>query len=241
MENCKFSVIVPTLHEEKAIERTLCSLEMAKNKSGHIVEMIVVDGGSEDNTVKIANKYTKKVVFPKERGIGRARNFGAMHADGDVLIFLDADVIVPENFFDELNRKLSVNGVCGANCNVMPHHEVNPSGFERSFYAMWHNIRRVFYNIKPCGTGENGIIVSKDVFHKTGGFDESLGAIEDLDFMFRASKYGKFVYMKDLTIHETIRRFRKLGTPRFMLIYLSNFFHYLIFRNSRVKQWKPVR
>lgn len=241
MENCRFSVIVPTLHEEKAIERSLSSIDKSRKKSSHNVEMIVVDGGSKDNTVKIARKYTKKVVFPREQGIGRARNFGAAYAKGDVLIFLDADVVVPENFFYELNREFSVNGVCGASCKAMPHHEVNPSGFERSFYTMWHNARRLFYNIKPCGTGENGIIVSKDVFYKAGGFDESLGAIEDLDFVFRASKYGKFVYMKDLTIHETIRRFRKLGTPRFMVIYLSNFFHYLIFRNSRVKQWKPVR
>lgn len=240
MGNFRFSVIMPSLQEGKTIGKTLYSLDMARKKSCHAVEIVVADGGSTDSTVRTARKYTEKVVFPKERGVGRARNFGAMHAKGDVFVFLDADIVVPDDFFERIEKEFS-KGACGASCRVMPHEDVNPSGFEKGFYAMWHNARRLFYRLKPCGTGENGIIVSSEIFRRTGGFDESLDAIEDLDFVFRASRHGRFVYMKDLTIRETIRRFRKLGTPRFVTLYLSNFFHYLLFRNSRVKEWKPVR
>lgn len=241
MGNCNFSVIVPTLHEEKTIGDSLSSIHEARRKSKHNIEIIIVDGGSRDKTIDIAKKYTDKILFHKKRGIARARNFGAMHARGEIFTFLDADVRVPENFFNELYDQFVMNGLSGANCRVMPHEEVEPSGFEKSFYVLWHNLRRFFYNIKPCGTGDNGIIVTKDVFQKVNGFDETLNVIEDLDFVFRASKHGKFAYLKDLTIHETIRRFRNLGTPRFVMIYLSNFFHYLFFRSSRIKQWKPVR
>ena len=241
MEVYDFSVIVPTLHEERTIERTLSSIDEARRKSGRRVEIIVVDGGSRDRTADIARKYADYTLLFQKRGIGKARNFGAMHAKGEILAFLDADVRVPENFFSELYGQFVTNGLSGASCRVMPHPDVRPSGFEKGFYSMWHNLRRFFYRLKPCGTGDNGIIVRKEVFHRVKGFDETLDAIEDLDFLFRASKHGRFVYLKNPTIHETIRRFRNMGTPRFITVYLSNFFHYLFFRNSRVKKWSPVR
>jgi glycosyltransferase involved in cell wall biosynthesis len=241
MERCTFSVIVPTLHEERTIGGTLSSIDEARKRSRHGVEVIVVDGGSRDRTIEIARRYSDRILSHEKKGIGRARNFGAMHASGETLIFLDADVRVPGNFFDEVYEQFTINSLAGANCRVMPHSEVGPTMFEKGFYRMWHGLRRFFYHIKPCGTGDNGIIVSKEVFRKVRGFDETLDAIEDLDFVFRASEHGKFAYLKNLTIHETIRRFRDLGTPRFVAVYISNFFHYLLFRNSRVKHWKPVR
>ncbi len=236
-----FSVIVPTLYEEKTIENTLSSIDRARKNSDRKVEIIVVDGGSKDRTIKIANSYADKILFLEKRGVARARNFGAIHADGDILVFLDADVRVPGNFFDELYNQFITNGLSGANCRVMPHQDISPTVFEKGFYILWHNLRRFSYNIKPCGTGDNGIIVKKEVFKKVNGFDETLDAIEDLDFVFRASKHGKFAYLKKLTIHETIRRFREIGTKKFITLYISNFFHYLVFRNSRVKEWNPVR
>lgn len=241
MEMYDFSVIVPTLHEEKTIGKTLSSIHKARKKSKRNVEIIVVDGGSKDRTVHVAKKYTDRVLLHEKRGIARARNFGAMHAKGDTFVFLDADVRVPDNFFEELYEQFISNGLSGANCRVMPHEEVYPTRFEKGFYIFWHNLRRACYRIKPCGTGDNGIIVKRDVFHKVNGFDETLPVIEDLDFVFRASKHGKFAYLNDLIIHETIRRFRDMGTARFVKIYLSNFFHYLFFRNSRVRKWDPVR
>lgn len=241
MDVYDFSVIVPTLHEEGTIEKTLSSIDEARRKSGRNVEIIVVDGGSRDKTADIASKYADHTLLLQKRGIGKARNFGAMHANGEILVFLDADVCVPENFFSELYGQFVANGLSGASCRVMPHPDTRPSGFEKGFYSAWHNLRRFFYHLKPCGTGDNGIIVRKDVFQKVNGFDETLDAIEDLDFIFRASRHGRFAYLKSPTIHETIRRFRDMGIPKFVTVYLSNFFHYLLFRNSRVKKWNPVR
>lgn len=241
MNGYDFSVIIPTLHEEKTIEGTLSSIHDARNNSKRRVEIIVVDGGSNDRTAEIANEYAHKVLVFNKRGIGRARNFGAKHASGDILAFLDADVRIPENFFNEVYDRFTMNNLAGASCRVMPHREINPSKFERGFYGLWHNLRRFFYKIKPCGTGDNGIIVRKEIFNKVNGFDESLPVIEDLDFVLRASRHGRFAYFKDLTIYETIRRFRDMGTKRFVMIYLYNFFHYIIFRSSRVRKWDPVR
>lgn len=241
MNEYDFSVIIPTLHEEKTIEGTLSSIHKAKDRSKRRVEIIVVDGGSKDKTAKIAEKYAHRVLVSNKRGIGKARNLGAMHANGDILAFLDADVRVPGNFFNEIYDQFTKNNLSGASCRVMPHRESNPSKFERGFYGFWHNLRRFFFKLKPCGTGDNGIIVKKNVFNKVNGFDESLPVIEDLDFVFRASRHGRFAYLKDLTIYETIRRFRDMGTTKFVTIYLYNFFHYIIFRSSKVRDWEPVR
>jgi glycosyltransferase involved in cell wall biosynthesis len=241
MTEYDFSVIIPTLHEEKTIEKTLSSICEAGKASKCRVEAIVVDGASKDRTVEIAERYADKILLLEDRGVAKARNLGAKHARGDILAFLDADVVVPRNFFDELYTRFVSNGLSGAGCRVMPHEEVSPSRFERTFYSLWHGLKRVSCRIKPCSTGENGIIVKRDVFNRVNGFNESLDAIEDLDFVLRASKHGRFAYLGNLTIHETIRRFRKLGAARFSRIYISNFLHYLLFKRSRIKEWNPVR
>jgi len=97
-ETPKISVIIPTLQEEKYIATTLSKL----TKITPQIEIIVVDGGSEDNTVKIARGFTDKVYEIKERGISKARNYGAKYSNGDILLFLDADVMPPNDFAEKL-------------------------------------------------------------------------------------------------------------------------------------------
>jgi glycosyltransferase involved in cell wall biosynthesis len=235
----QFSVIIPTLHEESALDGTLRSLSCATN--GHSIETIVVDGGSTDRTLDIASRYTGNIHVLKERGIALARNFGASCASGDILVFLDSDTKVPGDFFDELSRIFRNPGVSGASCNVMPCPTSKPSRNEKLFYRMWGKTRNVFYRMKPCGTGDNGIIVRSCTFNKAGGFDESMNTMEDLDFIFRASKLGKFLFLKDLTLTESMRRIRKEGLTRFSAIYVYNFLYYLVKRKPRVSQWEPIR
>jgi glycosyltransferase involved in cell wall biosynthesis len=234
-----FSVIIPTYHEEGAIGETLSSINQATN--GHRIETIVVDGGSTDRTTEIVNTYTDNLHTLKKRGIGLARNFGAGKASGDLLVFLDSDTIVPENFFDELSKIFSNPTVCGANCNVMPSPGVSPTPKERFFYSLWSRTRKTVYRLRPCGTGDNGIIVRRETFDMAGGFDESMPTMEDLDFIFRASKHGRFLFLKNLTLNESMRRIRKIGIMKFSAIYIYNFFFYLVKRKPRVTRWDAVR
>lgn len=236
----EFSVIIPTYQEEGTIGKTLERIERAKRLSGLDVETIVVDGGSTDRTVERARKSARVINFG-EKCIPKARNLGAKISSGTILVFIDADVNVPENFFTSLNTVFKNKEIAGANCNVMPSEEVNPTPFEKKFYSLWSFLRWFFYKIKPCGTGENGIIVRRGVFEKVNGFREELNTIEDLDFVFRASREGRFLYLRNITITETIRRFRKLGFPRFCILYLSNFFYYLFTKKTSVNEWRPVR
>lgn len=234
-----FSVVIPTYHEESAIENTLSSITKASN--GHSTETIVVDGGSKDRTVEIANQYTDNIHVLNQRGIGLARNRGAALAQGDILVFLDSDTLVPENFFDELSGVFRNPGICGVNCNVMPSHHSRPTPKEKRFYRLWGKLRNISYRIKPCGTGDNGIIIRRDAFERTGGFDEEMRTMEDLDFIFRASKHGRFLFLDNLTLTENMRRIRKLGLLKFSTMYIYNFLFYIVKGKPKISRWEPVR
>lgn len=235
----QFSVVIPTYHEENSIGDTLSSIRRACN--GHRVETIVVDGGSRDRTLDIARRHDSRVHVLDRRGIGLARNHGAMRSRGEILVFLDSDTSVPEGFFDELSAVFGNPAVCGANCNVMPSTRSAPRGREKAFYWLWGKTRNLFYHLRPCGTGDNGIIVRREVFEKAGGFDEDMSTMEDLDFVFRASSWGRFLFLRNLTLTESMRRIRREGILRFSAIYICNFFYYLLRKRPRVSRWEPVR
>jgi GT2 family glycosyltransferase len=123
----------------------------------------------------------------------------------------------------------------------MPCSKSQPTKKERLFYKAWGKTRNLAYKVKPCGTGDNGIIVRKDAFDRAGGFNESMKTMEDLDFMFRASKQGRFLFLKNIVLTESMRRIRKVGLLKFSALYIYNFFFYLVKRKPRVNHWDPVR
>jgi glycosyltransferase involved in cell wall biosynthesis len=112
------SIIIPTLNEEKYIESTLKALKNQDYKGKY--EMIVADGLSKDNTVKIAKKYVDKVVLVKEKGIAKGRNAGAKVAKGNILLFIDADTILLFNGLTELIEPFKRKNIVGVTCPIIP-------------------------------------------------------------------------------------------------------------------------
>ncbi len=93
----KLSLIIPACNEEAYLGATLEAARQAGD-----VEVVVVDNASTDRTAAVATSFRAKVVRESQRSIARARNAGAANATGDVLVFLDADTIVPERFFQRI-------------------------------------------------------------------------------------------------------------------------------------------
>ncbi len=229
----KVSVVIPTFHEGRYIGDLLSIL----SKAGSNFETIIVDGGSTDNTVKVAEQFTDKVYVVNQRGIAKAKNFGAHESNGEIIIFLDTDVTPPSDFVEKTVRTFRDHWVVGATCNIMP---MNPRISEFAFFKFYNRLIQFLTTIKPHSRGEF-LAVRKDAFVRVGGFDEKLPCIEDHDLALRVSKLGEFRFIADLCVYESMRRIRKSGLINILKMWTVDYVSYLLFRRTVSKVWVPVR
>ena len=182
------SVIVPAWNEAQWLPHTLAALQQALADVDRRTEIIVVDNASTDSTPQIAQQAGCRVVFEPERRISRARNAGARAARGRVLLFLDADVTLGQDWRTHLPRALArLSGpepvVTGSLC-VPP--ATDGSWIERHWFE--NKAQRVRDDTTYLGTAH--MLVRRDVFLELGGFDESLRTGEDFDLCRRARRRG---------------------------------------------------
>lgn len=237
-ETPRISVIIPTLQEERYVATTLLKLRKVKPQ----VEVIVVDGGSEDSTVKVAREFTDKVYEITERGISKARNYGANHSNGDILLFLDADALPPNDFAEKLIGTFKDPKVVAATCSTMP---LQPKLAEAFFFIYLNLMIRIscalpYARFKWQSRGEF-FAVRKEVFQKLGGFNESLAVTEDYDLSCRLSEIGKLAFIKNLIVYESNRRIRKEGLLKTAATWLINVISYTLRGETISTDWEPVR
>lgn len=229
----KVSVVIPTYREEKYIGGLLSTLA----EVNYPLEVIVVDGESPDETVKVAECFTDKVYRIHERGIAKARNYGAYRSTGDILVFLDADVIPSLDFVERILDVFHDRNIVGATCNVVPEH---PRMSELIFFNLYNRLIQFSSRFLPHSRGEF-IAVRREDFVETGGFDESLACLEDHDLAFRLSKLGRFVVVPDLYVHESMRRVRKSGLDAVLMMWITNYVSFILLGRTISKTWRPVR
>ncbi len=227
------SVVIPTFQERNYIAAILSKLVKIRPS----VEIIVVDGGSEDNTVEVAKRFTKKVYQIRKRGISKARNYGARRASGDILVFLDADVNPPSDFVEKVLKALKDNTVVGATCHIMP---AQPRFGEAAFFHFYNLLIRLCSSFKPHSRGEF-FAVKKSEFLSVNGFDEGMPCLEDHDLAHRLSRRGKFVFIKNLTVYESLRRFRRLGLFKVVGTWLMDYLSFTLRRKPVSGTWQPIR
>jgi len=226
----KLSVIIPTLNEENYIKSCLQSLRRQKFKD---FEVILVDSGSEDGTTRIAKSFGAKVISMEKKGPGAARNLGAKHANGDILIFLDADVIASSNLLLEIKKCFSDPKVVGASCRILSSRKGIKYKF---FYKIGYLAMRISFFFRP-GIPGHSAFYRKDVFLKVGGFNESLEHSEDLDLSYRISKHGKMKIIKNAFVKVSPRRADKWGFWNFFFKYVKYFIAFQILAKPIGKYW----
>lgn len=229
------SVIIPTFQEGNYIARTLLNLKKVKPP----IEVIVVDSSSRDETVKVARRFTDRVYSIKKRGIAVGRNYGAKHANGDILVFSDADVTFPLDFAEKTRKAFEDAHVVGATCNIMPNPSQSRLGITLFFY-FYNALIRVISKIKPHSRGEF-LAVRKTAFLSSKGFDENMPCLEDHELANRLSKLGKVVFIRDLTVYESMRRIEKLGFRRVLGTWFIDYVSFMIRRRPVSKVWQPAR
>ncbi|MFZ2167373.1 MAG: glycosyltransferase, partial [Minisyncoccia bacterium] len=238
------SIIIPTLKEGPFLERTL------KNFDGLTLphEIIITDGGSTDETLDIARKYTDKIVVwsePRRQTFGEAKNAGAALASGQYLVFIDADVIIPEpeKFFAEILGAFEKNSnVVAMTVPLKPLPE-NHSLIDAFFceplnwaYIIWNN---VFHSGNSSGEFQ---MVRAEAFRKEGGFKESLAAGEDNE-LFRelAHHHGRTLSYWKLFVQHSLRRPHKLGWLRVYVSWIKNGLSVVLHGKAAYKEWTVVR
>lgn len=198
------SIIIPTLNEEKHLPRLLKNI---KDNSLENYEIIVADNNSKDKTRQIAKKYRCKIV---QGGLpSKAKNNGAKAARGSLLFFIDADCNIDKTFFNKALNEINQTKSEVAACYVWPSTKNILINFEFGLYNFWLFLTQLFY-----ANASHGIFCSKKIHGKIKGFDEEIKLSEDMDYVKKASKFGKFRILKNVKISTSARRFEQEGAVK---------------------------
>lgn len=206
MKLLKLSIIIPCLNEADTIRKTLRPLQMMR-KRGH--EIILCDGGSTDNTTELANNLIDQCIQCKpSRSL--QMNTGASYATGDVLCFLHADTIAPENIDQLITETLNFSTKIWGRFNITlsnPHWK--------------YKIISMFMNLRSCmsgvATGDQGIFICRNIFHKLSGFAD-IPLMEDIEISKRLRQISRPLCIRKAPLETSSRRWEAHGIYKTILL-----------------------
>lgn len=211
------SVIVPAYNEEKFIGTLLESL--AAQEIDEPVEVVVADANSKDKTREVAEGFRARfaklaIVSGGMPAVGR--NSGARASSGNPMVFLDADMEVPDRSFLARNvGYFRMHRFGAATTKLVPQSD---KWIDRVMVGSYNMLLRPAVFIRPLGS--MCIVADREVFEKVGGYPEDVIMAEDHDFVLRCSKVGKYGILPVPT-HFHVRRFDKEGRWGLALMYLK--------------------
>lgn len=238
----KISFIIPTLDEGAVITKTLERLQEYQGEK----EIIVSDGGSIDRTVELAQGLADKVVThtnTDRQTIAGGRNAGAAVATGDLFVFLDADVHLPDinNFFTKIFADLTNPQIVA----LTTFYRVEPkleTMADRFFFGLIGWLFFFYNNVLRIGGSSGELqIVRAEAFRKIGGYDETIVAGEDNDLFWRLNKVGRTYFESRLFIYHLNRRGHTIGWPRLLYRWSVNALSVWLFHKSADKEWTVIR
>lgn len=198
------SIIIPVLNEAVNIEKCLSQFQNLFD-----AEIIFVDGGSKDNTVELIEKNGFKVIKSPVKMRSFQMNLGAKNAQGDILLFLHGDSILPPNYFLLINNIFQQeNTIAGAFCL-----KIDDNNKVFRLLELMVNMRSHFLSLPY---GDQGIFIKKSIFQEMGGFTE-LAIMEDFELIKRLQKLGQIRIVSERII-TSARRWQKLGIVKTTII-----------------------
>jgi glycosyltransferase involved in cell wall biosynthesis len=223
-----FSVIIPTLNEEKYLPNLLNDLTKQKEKN---FEIIIVDGKSDDGTIDVAikykNKYLIKTVVSQKRNLCYQRNLGAQNSAGEYLVFLDADSRIKKNYLSELKKYIDKYSYPFLTTYQLPDDN-------DSFNLILAQIANYGLEIlklinKQMAPGYNFVIL-RNIFIKLNGFNEKTTISEDHDLSIRIQNAGiKLHIIPKKLVKWSFRRVKKDGYVNIFIKYgIASFYTILL-------------
>lgn len=204
MSNCEeeqrpaFSVVIPTWNEQGWLPGLLSNLQ----RFSQIAEVIVADNNSTDATPRIAKCYGARLVEGGTPAV--ARNSAMKYAQSDFILFVDADAAIPRGAMRRVSEAFTDDR------NVGIHFPLTPIG-ATIFVRLCYLLMDAYFGIMSSFGISQGVgtfmAVRKSAFYAVGGFDETLGPGEDVDFMIKLGKHGRVEYDRSARIGTSSRRF----------------------------------
>jgi hypothetical protein len=186
------SVVIPTYNHEATIAGTISHLK--ENAYARLVkEIIVVDGGSSDNTVNEAQKAGAKVVYSIRNNVASQINLGVEQAVGQILYFLTPGSLPPKNFTNDIVRAIQ-GGYAAGMFRVQYEYE----HWLLKAVSYLSRIKKNFVSMD-----DQSLFVIKELFLKTGSFREDLQILQDLDIIDRLRRYSSFIVLNKPLIATT--------------------------------------
>lgn len=180
------SIVIPAFNEARLIKQTLRSVttSLAANAgSGFTSEVIVVDNNSTDNTAELARQAGARVVFESINQIGRARNAGAAQANGEWLLFLDADSLLSAGLLADILRLIDSGKYVG--CGSTLRMDGLP-WWARLTLQLWTRTSVL------CRWAAGALVVCRrDAFQTVGGFDQELYALDEIRLSKELKRWGR--------------------------------------------------
>lgn len=239
----RISIIIPALQEGAFIERTLTQFQNLKLPH----EIIVSDGGSTDGTIEIGRRYADTVTVwdtPRRQTFGEAKNAGAALATADYLVFIDADVVIPELdvFFAEMlsvfERKPTLVAM-----TVPLRPWVENRSLKDDFFSAPLNIWYIISNnILHYGNASGEFqMIRRSIFTDVGGYREDLAGGEDCEMFNRLGRIGRTLSYWRLFVRHSCRRAHKTGWLKLYLMWSLQGFFVLFLNRTAFKEWKVIR
>ena len=201
------SIIIPVLNEAKNIEDTLVVIKDYVESSD--LEIIVVDGGSTDNTVSIAQELDVMVIASPIQGRANQMNVGAAVATGNILLFLHADTKLPQNYDQLIKNTLSQPNVIAGAFELAIDNQRKSLRLVEALVKMRSHLLALPY-------GDQALFMKRSTFNNVGGFP-NLAIMEDFALVKQLKRHGK-IAIAPAAVTTSSRRWDKLGVWRTTLI-----------------------
>lgn len=212
-QNKTISIIIPVLNEADNLSELLPFFQRIQNY--HAFELIIVDGGSEDNTQSLVSSFGFQFLLSPIRGRACQMNLGASIAKGEILYFVHADTRIPEDFFNDIICSLNENFDAG--CYAYK--------FDSSSILLKINSWFTKFDGLLSGGGDQTLFITKSVYEELGGFNEYFCIMEDFDLVRRIRKKHRFkVIPKQILVSA-----RKYETNSWLRVQLVNLLVFALF------------
>lgn len=188
------TILVPALNEEQGLPATLACLDALNPPADQI---LLIDGGSEDATRKIATEGGLAVLLSPKRGRGAQINFGVLQARGDIICVLHADSILPVDAVQEIRKamddtKLSlasftprIAGSSGTRWGSTVHNWL------KTWYIPLLMRPRLFFKGVRLLFGDHAMFFRREQFLSVGGCDEDVVVMEEADLCIKLARFGR--------------------------------------------------